>query len=134
MLPQAEERWWVSWVICVASQSSRKKEFMRRVGFLLKVRPDMLTEYKAHHQAVWTEMLEALRRTGWHNYSLFLRDDGLLFGYFETPDSLQAAQAGMAREEVNARWQALMAPYFENLGGASPDQGLIELEEVFHTD
>ena len=107
---------------------------MRRVGFLLKVRANMLAEYKAHHQAVWTEMLEALRRTGWHNYSLFLRDDGLLFGYFETPDSLQAAQAGMAREEVNARWQALMAPYFENLGGAHPDQGLIELEEVFHTD
>ena len=107
---------------------------MRRVGFLLKVRPDMLAEYKAHHQAVWTEMLVALRRTGWHNYSLFLRDDGLLFGYFETPDSLQAAQAGMAREEVNARWQAKMAPYFENLGGAYPDQGLIELEEIFHTD
>ena len=107
---------------------------MRRVGFLLKVRPEMLTEYKAHHQAVWPDMLEALRRTGWHNYSLFLRDDGLLFGYFETPDSLQAAQAAMAREEVNARWQAFMAPYFENLGGAYPDQGLIELEEVFHTD
>jgi L-rhamnose mutarotase len=107
---------------------------MRRVGFLLNVRPDMLAEYKAHHQAVWAEMLEALRRTGWHNYSLFLRDDGLLFGYFETPESLQAAQAGMAREEVNTRWQALMAPYFENLGGSHPHQGMIELEEVFHTD
>ena len=47
---------------------------------------------------------------------------------------LQAAQADMAREEVNARWQALMAPYFENLGGSYPDQGLIELVEVFHTD
>lgn len=107
---------------------------MRRVGFLLKVRPDKLAEYKAHHQAVWPDMLEALRRTGWHNYSLFLRDDGLLFGYFETPDSLQAAQDGMAREEVNARWQALMAPYFEDLGGSAPDQGLLELEEVFHLD
>ena len=107
---------------------------MRRVGFLLKVRPDKLAEYKMHHQAVWADMLDALRRTGWHNYSLFLRDDGLLFGYFETPDSLQAAQDGMAREEVNARWQAFMAPYFENLGGAFPDQGLIELQEVFHLD
>jgi L-rhamnose mutarotase len=107
---------------------------MRRVGFLLKVRPDKLAEYKAHHQAVWPDMLEALRRTGWHNYSLFLRDDGMLFGYFETPDSLQAAQDGMAREEVNARWQAFMAPYFEELGGALPDQGLLELEEVFHLD
>ncbi|HJZ47514.1 MAG TPA: L-rhamnose mutarotase [Roseiflexaceae bacterium] len=107
---------------------------MRRIGFLLKVRQDKLAEYKAHHRAVWPDMLEALRRNGWHNYSLFLRDDGLLFGYFETPDSLDAARDGMAREEVNTRWQALMAPYFENLGGASPDQGLIELEEVFHLD
>ena len=107
---------------------------MRRVGFLLKVRQDKLAEYKAHHQAVWPDMIEALQRNGWRNYSLFLRDDGLLFGYFETPDSLQAAQAGMAREEVNARWQAMMAPFFENLGGAQPDQGLVELEEVFHID
>ena len=107
---------------------------MRRVGFLLKVRQDKLAEYKAHHQAVWPEMLEALRRTGWHNYSLFMREDGLLFGYFETPESLQAAQEGMAREEVNARWQAFMAPYFENLGGLHPDQSMVELEEVFHLD
>jgi L-rhamnose mutarotase len=107
---------------------------MRRVGFLLKVRQDKLAEYKAHHQAVWPEMLAALRRNGWHNYSLFMRDDGLLFGYFETPESLEAAQAGMARDPVNARWQAIMAPYFENLGGLHPDQGLLELEEVFHLD
>lgn len=107
---------------------------MRRVGFLLKVRQDKLEEYKAHHRAVWPEMLDALRRTGWHNYSLFMRDDGLLFGYFETPDSLAAAQAGMAEEEVNARWQSFMAPFFENLGGQHPDEGMIELEEVFHLD
>ena len=35
-------------------------------------------------------MLEALRATGWHNYSLFLRPDGLLVGYLETPDFEQA--------------------------------------------
>ena len=76
---------------------------MKRVAFLLKVKADKLEEYKKHHQAVWPEMLEALSRHGWHNYSLFLRDDGLLFGYFETPDSLQAAVAGMATEEINTR-------------------------------
>ena len=62
-------------------------------------------------------MLEALSRTGWHNYSLFLADDGLLFGYFETPVSLEEAQKGMSKEEVNARWQTQMAPFFENIGG-----------------
>ena len=107
---------------------------MKRVAFLLKVREDKLEEYKEHHKAVWPEMLDALRRTGWHNYSLFMREDGLLFGYFETPESFQAALAGMAKEEINAKWQEFMAPYFEALGGARPDEMMVELKEVFHLD
>lgn len=107
---------------------------MKRIGFLLKVKPDMVEEYRRHHAAVWPEMLDALRRTGWHNYSLFMRDDGLLFGYVEVAESFQASLDGMAREEVNARWQAFMAPYFEGLGGAHADQNMQELVEVFHLD
>src|SRR6266498_3960016 len=107
---------------------------MRRVGFLLKVKQDRLEEYKQHHKAVWPEMLDALRRTGWHNYSPFMRPDGLLFGYFETPESFEAALAGMAKESVNAKWQELMKPYFEALTGGRPDQSMVELEEVFHLD
>jgi L-rhamnose mutarotase len=107
---------------------------MRRIGFLLKVRPDKIEEYKARHKTVWPEMLDALRRTGWHNYSLFMRDDGLLFGYFETPENFQAALAGMSKEEINAQWQEFMAPFFENLVGAHADQSMLELEEVFHLD
>lgn len=105
---------------------------MKRVGFLLKVRQEKIEEYKAHHQAVWPEMLEALRRNGWHNYSLFLAPDGHLFGYFETPDSFQAALAGMATEEVNARWQEFMAPFFEALGERHADESMVELEQVFY--
>ena len=107
---------------------------MKRVGFLLKVKQDKIDEYKKHHEAVWPEMLDALRRTGWHNYSLYLREDGLLFGYCETPDGFRAALDGMACEEINARWQNFMAPYFEGLGGAHADEGMVELEEVFHLD
>ena len=107
---------------------------MKRVGFLLKVRQDMIEDYKKKHEAVWPEMLDALRRHGWHNYSLFIRDDGLLFGYFEAEESFAASLAGMAKEEVNARWQEMMAPYFEGLAGAHADQSMVELEEVFHLD
>jgi L-rhamnose mutarotase len=106
---------------------------MQRVGFLLKVKPDMLEEYKRRHRQVWQDMLAALRETGWHNYSLFLREDGLLFGYLETPD-FEAARAGMATKEVNARWQTEMAPFFEQLDGLRPDEGMLVLEEVFHLD
>ena len=69
---------------------------MNRIGFVLKVRPDLLEEYRRHHQVVWPEMLDALRRNGWHNYTLFLQPDGTLFGYFETEGSLEQALAGMA--------------------------------------
>jgi L-rhamnose mutarotase len=105
---------------------------MKRVGFLLKVKTDRLDEYKQHHKNVWPEMQNALRKSGWHNYSLFLRDDGLMFGYFETEESLQAAQAKMAVTEVNTRWQQMMAPYFD--ANARPDENFVELEEVFHLD
>ena len=104
-----------------------------RVCFQLSVRPDRLKEYKARHREVWPEMLEALRATGWRNYSLFLRGDGLLIGYLECED-FAAAQRGMEETGVNARWQAEMAPFFELPEGSRPDTGFLRLEEIFHTD
>ena len=76
---------------------------------------------------------QALASTGWHNYSLFLREDGLLIGYVETP-SIEQAQAGMQETEVNGRWQAEMAEFFEDLGDQKPDQGFLVLEEIFHLE
>jgi L-rhamnose mutarotase len=105
---------------------------MPRVCFTLQVRTDRMEEYAERHAAVWPDMLRALQATGWTNYSLFLRDDGLLVGYLET-DDLAAAQAGMARTDVNARWQAEMAPFFEDLD-LPPDQGFWQLDEVFHLE
>lgn len=104
---------------------------MQRVCFLLKVRADRLDEYRERHAEVWPEMLQALSETGWRNYSLFLREDGLLVGYLETED-FAAALAGMEATEVNARWQAEMAPFFESLDGVRPDEAMQPLTEVFH--
>ena len=105
----------------------------QRVCFQLQVKPDRLAEYTERHAAVWPEMLRALSSTGWHNYSLFLRDDGLLIGYFETPD-LEQAVAGMDATEVNGRWQAEMAEFFVDLGDARPDTGFLQLTEIFHLE
>jgi L-rhamnose mutarotase len=93
-----------------------------RVCSQLAVRPDRLEEYRARHREVWPDMLDALRAAGWRNYSLFLRDDGLLIGYLEC-DDFAAAQRKMEEAEVNARWQAEMAPLFELPAGSRPDTG-----------
>ncbi|CAN5303939.1 L-rhamnose mutarotase [soil metagenome] len=107
-------------------------ERLQRVCFQLQVKPSRLEEYTRWHAAVWPEFLVELERTGWHNYSLFLRPDGLLIGYFETPD-LAAAQAGMAATEVNARWQAEMGDFFDGLDGP-PDEGFLRLTEIFNLE
>jgi len=106
---------------------------MERVCFLLRVRDDRLDEYRRRHRDVWPEMLEALSGCGWRNYSLFLRGDGLLVGYLET-DDFERALACMDERDVNSRWQAEMAPFFELPGEDRPDTGLERLEEVFHLD
>jgi L-rhamnose mutarotase len=106
---------------------------MRRICFLLRVRPDRLDEYRERHAHVWPEMRAALRETGWGNYSLFLAPDGLLVGYLETED-FDAARAGMEAREVNARWQAEMAEFFVALDGSRPDEAMKPLDEVFHLD
>ena len=104
---------------------------MQRICFLLKVKTDRLEEYREAHRSVWPEMREALHASGWRNYSLFLRPDGLVVGYLETED-FDAARERMAATAINARWQAEMAPYFEALDGQRPDGGLVTLAGIFH--
>ena len=105
---------------------------MQRVCFVLQVKPERLAEYKERHRTVWPDMQAALRETGWGNYSLFLRADGLIFGYFETEESLQVAQAKMAVKEINTRWQEFMSPFVDS--NVRPDETFIELAEYFHLD
>ena len=106
---------------------------MERICFHLRVRPARMEEYRQRHMAVWPEMQESLRATGWRNYSLFLADDGLLTGYLECEDFEESVSA-MGQLEVNARWQAEMAGFFEDMEGSQPDQAMRPVPEIFHVD
>jgi L-rhamnose mutarotase len=103
---------------------------MPRICFTLQVQPDRLDEYRLRHAQVWPEMLTALRDAGWRDYSLFLREDGLLVGYLHA-DDFPAAQAAMEATAVNARWQAQMAEFFE---AGRPDRQMRVLTEVFNLE
>jgi L-rhamnose mutarotase len=118
---------------CSLSDPSPEEDLVNRVCFCLQVAPERLDDYRARHAAVWPKMLAALRDAGWHDYSLFLRPDGLLIGYFLT-DDLAASRAAMESTAVNARWQAEMAPFFLGLDGARPDDGFVVLDEIFNLD
>jgi L-rhamnose mutarotase len=104
---------------------------MQRICFHLRVRPDRLAEYKERHSTVWPDMLQALRDTGWKNYSLFLTDDGLLTGYLECDDFEECVRA-MGELDVNERWQSEMGEFF--LGEGHADEQMRPVPLVFHLE
>ena len=104
-----------------------------RIGFTLNLNPDKIAEYDESHRAVWPEMLRAIADAGRRNYSLFLRDDGLLIGYYETDDDAASAEA-LAADPRTAAWEAEAAGFFESLDGARPDQAALTLREIFNLD
>lgn len=104
----------------------------RRVCFTMRLKPDRVDDYLAAHTTVWPDMLEALRETGWRDYSLFVDPaNALVVGYLET-DDFEAAVAGMGAREVNDRWQATMAEFFAE--ETAPDSTMNRLTEYFHLD
>ena len=117
----------------MSTGSTHRGSAVQRVCFQLQVAPERLEEYRERHAAVWPEMLRAIQASGRRNYSLFLRDDGLLIGYYETDDDA-AAQAALERDQRTAAWEADMADFFVALDGARPDQGAPRLAEVFHLE
>jgi L-rhamnose mutarotase len=103
---------------------------MQRIGFLIQVRPEKLEDYKAQHAAVWPELLAELKAAGISNYSLFLRPDGLEFGYLECED-WKAACDYLTQSEVNTRWQEFMRDYLQSAVGEETGQPIEMLQQVF---
>jgi L-rhamnose mutarotase len=81
---------------------------MQRIAFLMSVKPGYEEEYKRRHDEIWPEMLEALRRAGVRNYSIF-RHGTQLFAYLETEDFEHLART-LAQDPVSQRWEEWMAP------------------------
>lgn len=105
---------------------------VQRHCFFLRVRPDRVDEYVADHEHVWPEMQEALQRSGWGDYSLFLdRSTGLVVGVV-TSDDFDDAQRRMNAEDINARWQQSMAGYFVPVDDRVAPGEMVQLEQYFH--
>ena len=104
---------------------------MQRIGFLIRVKPDKLDEYKKLHAEIWPDLLEELTKAGMRNYSLWLKPDGTEFGYLEC-DDWDAACAYLDKSEVHTRWQELMQNFLDTEATGAGGQPIEMLEEVFY--
>lgn len=109
---------------------------MRRMGWVIRIRPEKIPEYEALHAAPWPEILARISACNIRNYSIFLRQpENLLFGYFEYHGTdFVADVARMAADETTRRWWALTDPCQEGLESRAPGEWWAPMTEVFHHD
>ncbi|MCT2343487.1 L-rhamnose mutarotase [Bacillales bacterium AN1005] len=104
---------------------------MIRKGFIMNVNPDKQAEYEQRHNEIWPELIDALRKHGASNYSIFLdKDTSKLFGYVEIED--EDKWSNMPTTAINQKWWEFMEPLMETNADNSPVT--IPLKEVFHMD
>jgi len=107
---------------------------LQRYGSVIKVKPDMLEEYKRLHAAVWPDVLRMIHECNIRNYSIYYKE-GYLFSYFEYIGSDYAADmAKMATDPHTQEWWKLTDPCQEPLKTRLPGEFWATMEEVFHTD
>lgn len=93
------------------------------VGLHTRLKPGAEERYENAHRAVWPEILAAIRAAGISKWLIF-RDGFDLFHYIECED-YERAIAELARNPVNQRWQAEMAPMMavaHDYSGSSSDR------------
>jgi L-rhamnose mutarotase len=107
---------------------------VKRVGQVIKVRPEKLEEYKRLHAAVWPEVLEATRERHLRNYSIFYKD-GYLFAYFEyVGDDYESDMKALDADERCQKWEGVCRACHGPLETRAEGEWWADMEEVFHCD
>ncbi|KFA73780.1 hypothetical protein S40288_03139 [Stachybotrys chartarum IBT 40288] len=68
----------------VAEPSTRLRNPGRRIGQIVRLKPECVEEYKACHAKVWPEVLKQIKDCSIEDYSIFYDDNtGILFASFK---------------------------------------------------
>jgi L-rhamnose mutarotase len=111
---------------------------MKRIGQVVRLKPEHYEEYKRIHAAVWPEVLAAIHAANIRNYSIF-HLDGLLFAYFEyVGNDYEGDMATIAADPKTREWwlvtDPMQRPYQGNSTGSVDGNWWTPAEEVFHND
>ncbi len=121
-------------VSCQTKKPNENSEKVQRFGWVIKVKPEKLEEYKELHANPWSEVNAKLKEVNIQNYSIYYRD-GLLFSYLEyTGNDFDADMKLMAADSLTNEWWKLTDPCQEPVDSAEEGIWWADLEEVYHLD
>ncbi len=107
---------------------------MIRVGQVIGIKNDRLSEYTALHKNVPPEVAEKISDCNIRNYSIFHRG-GTLFSYFEyTGDDFDADMKKMAAHEATRKWWDVVGPMQIPMTDRKDGEWWASTTEVFHQD
>lgn len=98
-------------------------------AFRMQLKPGMVDEYRARHDAIWPELSALLRESGISDYSIFLDPEtDALFAVLKLADVHR--RDTLPDHPVMRRWWDYMAPLMEVEPGNKPREW--PLERLFH--
>ncbi|RAN34068.1 L-rhamnose mutarotase [Hyphomonas pacifica] len=109
---------------------------MERKAWMIKLKPEKTTEYKALHADAWPSILSQITACNIRNYSIFLREpENFLVGIYEYHgNDFEADMAKMGEDPDTKKWWALTDPCQAPLDSAETGEWWVPMEEVFHLD
>jgi L-rhamnose mutarotase len=104
---------------------------MIRHAFKMKLKPDVVAEYKKRHDELWPELAAELRAAGVSDYSIFLDEETrTLFAVQKLAEPNTADK--LPQSPVVKKWWKHMAPLMETHPDNSPVA--LPLREVFYLE
>lgn len=105
---------------------------MKRVGQVIKLKPEKLAYYKELHANCWPGVKTMIKKCNIQNFSIFYRD-GYMFSYFEyTGDDFKADMARMYDDPETQRWLKETDPCQQPIKTAEPGEWWAAMEELFY--
>jgi L-rhamnose mutarotase len=98
-------------------------------AFRMQLKPGVVDEYKARHDAIWPELAELLRDSGISDYSIFVDEEtDALFAVLKLSDDNR--RDALPGHPVMKKWWDHMATLMEVEPGSKPREW--PLRQVFH--
>ena len=120
----------------IQSNNDQMKNNVKRIGMVIKIKPEKIDEYKALHSDSHQGVRHLLQKYNMRNFSIYMKqlEDGNYyeFAYYEyTGNDYEADMAKLAKEPENIEWlskcDAMQIPLKD-------EKSWTIMEEIFYND
>jgi L-rhamnose mutarotase len=105
---------------------------MKRIGQVIKLKPESIEEYKKIHKKIWPGVAKIIYECNIRNYSIYFKV-GFLFSYYEyIGENYDEDMKKMAKDEIILKWWEITMAMQQPLDTRAKGEWWSFMEEIFH--